>query len=324
MTLRLPRIALLALLTAGLVGFVAGRVAADVTPAQQAALLAAHNTLRRDVAAAETRRLGRTVAIPDLTWNPDAAAVAQAWASSLLATDTFDYNPDAGNVGENIYLESGADPATSGDRAFASWAAEAASYSWDTDACADACGDFTQLVWASTTSVGCGMATDGTTTYWVCDYAPPGNLTGQRPYEPGGPAAASSRTGTAPASPMPTSAPAPPVAPAPSPPPSVPLVAPPVTVTVRNEGGYVARFSLTYTLNGMPTTVTADAVLTGTQQTRAIPAGASTIVLTVEEFTGFNWTIVFTQRFGTPVTVCYTVAGTTLSATWTPVSCASL
>ena len=40
------------------------------------------------------------------------------------------------------------------------------------------------MVWAATTSVGCGVATNGTKTNWVCDYAPPGNFTGQRPYEP--------------------------------------------------------------------------------------------------------------------------------------------
>jgi len=135
MTPRLPRIALLALLTISLVGFVAGRAAADVTPTQQAALLAAHNGLRRNVAAAETQRLGQTVTIPALVWNADLAAVAQAWANTMLATNTDDYNPNAGDVGENIYSESGADPATSGDRAFASWAAEAASYSWDTSTC---------------------------------------------------------------------------------------------------------------------------------------------------------------------------------------------
>ena len=184
---RITWFALLALLIGGAVGPVVGVSAAQVTPTQQTAMLAAHNTLRRNTATAETQRLGQTVTIPDLTWNPTAAATAQAWANNLLATNTFGHNPNAPEFGENIFFESGPDPATSGDRAFASWASEAASYTWDTNACTADCGHYTQIVWAGTTSVGCGMATNGTTTIWVCDYAPRGNIDGQRPYEPGGP-----------------------------------------------------------------------------------------------------------------------------------------
>jgi len=150
-----------------------------------AAILTGHNTLRQTVAAAETARLGQQVLIPDLTWNPDAAAVAQGWADTMLSTGNFKHNKGRGELGENIYFEGGMDPATSADRAFASWAAEQTNYTWDTNTCADVCGHYTQAVWAATTSVGCGMATDGSSTYWVCDYAPPGNFNGQRPYEPG-------------------------------------------------------------------------------------------------------------------------------------------
>jgi hypothetical protein len=220
MTPRILHISLLALLLGGLIGAIAGSAAADVTPDQQAAMLAAHNSLRRTTGARETERLGQPVVIPDLTWNAAAAAVAQAWADHLLATGDFAFNPDAGEVGENLYRESGFDPATSADRAFANWAAEAASYNWDTDECAAVCGDYTQLVWAGTTSVGCGMATDGATTYWVCDYAPPGNFPGERPYEPGAAPSPASGAGSDPVSPTPTGAPASPGAPASSPTPA--------------------------------------------------------------------------------------------------------
>lgn len=186
---RLTRFALLAVVGGLLAWSLAGTATAQVIPAQQAAMLAAHNTLRRTVADAETRRLGRTVTIPDMTWNAEVAAIAQAWANNLLATGTFEHNPNLGNLGENLFMESGGNPATSGDRAFQGWASEAASYTWDTNACTDVCGHYTQLVWAGSTSIGCGVATNGRDTYWVCDYAPPGNFRGQRPYEPGGAAA---------------------------------------------------------------------------------------------------------------------------------------
>lgn len=210
MVARLSRIPLLALCAGGIALGVAGHAAADVSPDQQTAVLNAHNTVRRNVAAAETQRLGMTVSIPDLTWNTAAAAVAQAWANNLLATNTFAHNPNLPNLGENIYMESGSDPATSGVRAVQSWASEAMSYTWDTNSCTAECGHYTQIVWAATTSVGCGEATNGTDTYWVCDYAPPGNFDGQRPYEPAG--------GAAPGTPTTPPNPAPPAPPVPPPP----------------------------------------------------------------------------------------------------------
>ena len=53
-----------------------------------------------------------------------------------------------------------------------------------------AVGHYTQLVWANTTQVGCGVTQcttnspfgGGTWNYVVCRYSPPGNFTGQFPY----------------------------------------------------------------------------------------------------------------------------------------------
>jgi len=193
---RVTRFAIAVIACAGIIASAAGMAAAAVSPDEQTTMLSLHNTLRESTAASETQRLGQTVTIPDLTWDPAAAAVAQAWADNLLATNTFEHNANRGPYGENIYWESGSDPATSAAGAFQSWAAEAASYTWDTDTCTDQCGHYTQIVWAATSSVGCGMATDGSKAIWVCDYAPPGNFTGQRPYEPGVSPAGSPATGS--------------------------------------------------------------------------------------------------------------------------------
>ena len=209
MLARAGRIALLSLCVGGFVVAFAGHASADLTPDQQTAILNAHNTVRRNVAAAETQRLGQTVTIPDLTWNPAAAAIAQGWANNLLATNTFQHNPNLNGYGENIYMSTGLNPATAGTAAVQDWAAEAANYTWDTNGCTAVCGHYTQLVWAATTSVGCGLATDGTNTYVVCDYAPPGNFVGQRPYEPGGPAAPANPQPNPPAPPQPAGNPPP-------------------------------------------------------------------------------------------------------------------
>ena len=74
------------------------------------------------------------------------------------------------------------------------WAAEAADYDYASNTCAPGkvCGHYTQIVWRSTTSLGCVLHTcaggtpppgfPGSWDYLVCDYAPPGNFIGQRPY----------------------------------------------------------------------------------------------------------------------------------------------
>jgi hypothetical protein len=77
----------------------------------------------------------------------------------------------------------------------AAWSGEAADYDHAANSCAEGkqCGHYTQLVWRGTARVGCahrvctinwpfGPATPGSWDFWVCDYEPPGNFVGQRPY----------------------------------------------------------------------------------------------------------------------------------------------
>jgi pathogenesis-related protein 1 len=176
--------------------------AAPLSDAEVVAMLAAHNAVRRRVAQAESLRLGGTVSIPDLTWDPAVAAVAQQWADSLINN-----NPPTGGhredlqqlgLGENWYLGwSSGTPDQSPNAAVESWAAEEKWYNYDENTCAappeKTCGHYTQLVWSSTQRLGAGRAvrtTDDGRTYviWVCNYAPPGNTRGQKPYSvtPGG------------------------------------------------------------------------------------------------------------------------------------------
>jgi len=44
------------------------------------------------------------------------------------------------------------------------------------------CGHYTQIVWRDTKQVGCGVARDNRREIWVCNYDPPGNWVGHRPY----------------------------------------------------------------------------------------------------------------------------------------------
>lgn len=124
-------------------------------------------------------------ALPPLTWNAAAAGVAKAWAENC----SWKHNANRGSYGENIYASTGQPTPAS---VVSSWASEAPNYDYATNTCASGkvCGHYTQIVWRATTSVGCfinrcasGSPFGGGAWYFgVCDYSPPGNYTGQKPY----------------------------------------------------------------------------------------------------------------------------------------------
>jgi hypothetical protein len=64
----------------------------------------------------------------------------------------------------------------------ASWADEARGYNVSANSCTGVCGHYTQIVWRKTRSVGCAVAADPGREVWVCEYDPPGNVVGYRPY----------------------------------------------------------------------------------------------------------------------------------------------
>jgi uncharacterized protein YkwD len=130
-------------------------------------MLDAHNALRR--------RAGT----PALVWSERMAAQARDWADTLLARGQFAHRPNP-KYGENLYEISGA-PATPVE-VVSDWASEARDYDYRSNRCRDVCGHYTQIIWASTREVGCAVARGGGREVWVCNYDPPGNWVGERPY----------------------------------------------------------------------------------------------------------------------------------------------
>lgn len=129
-------------------------------------MLAAHNLYRSRVGS------------PPLAWSDDLAARAQRWAKVLIDRGTFTHQD--GKFGENLFEISGgsADPVT----VVKAWASEAVNYNHATNSCTARCGHYTQVVWRTTRLVGCGVARNAKREVWVCDYEPPGNIIGERPY----------------------------------------------------------------------------------------------------------------------------------------------
>jgi len=117
--------------------------------------------------------------VPTLVWSDRLAAVAQEWADRLILSGVLEHRPDS-PYGENL-LDVRGTSFTPG-QAIAVWAAEARDYDYSANACRGTCGHYTQLVWRGTTRVGCAVGRAGNREVWVCEYDPPGNYLGERPY----------------------------------------------------------------------------------------------------------------------------------------------
>jgi hypothetical protein len=82
--------------------------------------------------------------------------------------------------GENLYMIEGR--LAHGSEVVRQWAAESSNFDWRSNVCRGRCGHYTQIVWRDTQRVGCAVATSGLRQVWVCEYNPPGNIVGERPY----------------------------------------------------------------------------------------------------------------------------------------------
>jgi pathogenesis-related protein 1 len=132
-------------------------------------MLQAHNQVRQDVGVAP------------LQWSPQLANYAQEWAQKLAREGKFEHRSNS-SYGENLASATGQQ--LSPARVVQMWASEVADYNYANNTCAPGkmCGHYTQIVWEHTQQVGCGMARSGNREVWVCNYNPPGNVIGQKPY----------------------------------------------------------------------------------------------------------------------------------------------
>jgi len=130
-------------------------------------MLAAHNSVRAQVG------------VPALVWSDRLASQALRWGQLLAAHRRFGHNPNS-PYGENLFEIQGA-RATPAE-VVGDWAGEAAHYDYRTGRCHGNCGHYTQVVWRSTREVGCAVTRSREVEIWVCEYDPPGNIIGRKPY----------------------------------------------------------------------------------------------------------------------------------------------
>ncbi|MBX7116756.1 MAG: hypothetical protein K1X64_20690 [Myxococcaceae bacterium] len=121
-------------------------------------------------------------ALPPMTWAADLAVSAQTYADKCI------FEHDAMNPwGENLYAN-WPPGSTTPQKVVQDWASEKAQYNYAANSCSNVCGHYTQVVWRSSTEVGCGVKTcsnfvgNGAGEFWVCRYRQAGNFNNQRPY----------------------------------------------------------------------------------------------------------------------------------------------
>ncbi|XP_058067905.1 pathogenesis-related protein PR-1-like [Magnolia sinica] len=146
-------------------------VALKAGPMQLASqFLAPHNAART------------ALGLPPLVWDPRVARYAE-WYANQRRSDC-ELKHSNGPYGENIFWGSG--DGWTPAQAVAAWVVERKWYKYGSNTCASGqmCGHYTQIVWSSSRRLGCAKVTclGGRGDFITCNYDPPGNYIGERPY----------------------------------------------------------------------------------------------------------------------------------------------
>ncbi len=118
--------------------------------------------------------------VDPLRWSDELAAVAQDWAERLAWEGMRMRHRSPNQYGENIYWCAGKHATP--DEVVDAWGSEVEFYDPELNNWWPKAGHWSQVVWSSTTHVGGGVARVGGQEMWVCNYAPRGNWTGERPF----------------------------------------------------------------------------------------------------------------------------------------------
>jgi pathogenesis-related protein 1 len=165
-----------------LVVILAGNISASATPPSEGAearkFVDAHNTVRAAVQE-PANYMGHWAPVPPVIWSDEIASSAKAWAEHLRDTRKCGLLHSDSRYGENLAAGKEMDA----KRAVRMWAGEIDEYTYSpVYEFEKRYGHYSQIVWRSTTDIGCGRATCGSNTVVVCRYSPAGNRIGKAPY----------------------------------------------------------------------------------------------------------------------------------------------
>ena len=142
-------------------------------------------SLLRSVALTMQNDARRSFGVAPVAWSEELAGEARSYAATMAATGRYGHDQTPGRrkrMGENLWR--GARGTFSYDVMLGTMIAEARDFrpgifpavtrtrNW-----ADV-GHYTQIVWPTTTEIGCGLASSASSDYFVCRYAPTGNKDG--------------------------------------------------------------------------------------------------------------------------------------------------
>lgn len=150
-------------------------IGSTLTPKEVEQLLQLHNKARQEVG------------VGPLSWSKSLAVYAQKWAVHLALTSCgLEHRPDTGEWrqehGENLFMGT-ADYYGVAD-AVGAWVSEKKYYKGGTLTSGNwhASGHYTQVVWKDTRQLGCAKVACKGNIIVVCNYDPPGNFLGEKPY----------------------------------------------------------------------------------------------------------------------------------------------
>ncbi|XP_022095539.1 cysteine-rich secretory protein 2-like [Acanthaster planci] len=161
----------------------------DFNAAEVKKILTKHNELRASVSPGASD-------MKYMTWDANLASMAQRWADRCRFEHGQAINPSSFDpVGQNIFVRGGnpnKPPPASDFVQF--WYSEVSGYHYSSNECSGdgrECGHYTQVVWADSHKVGCGVkfcssiGNERNAWFVVCNYGPAGNFHGEKPYQTG-------------------------------------------------------------------------------------------------------------------------------------------
>ncbi|KMZ73838.1 Cysteine-rich secretory protein [Zostera marina] len=123
----------------------------------------------------------QSVGVGPMVWDNTVAAYAQNYANSRRGNCIMKHS--GGPYGENLFSGSGKEYTASD--AVAAWVSEKQWYNYASNSCASGkvCGHYTQVVWRNSNKLGCArVKCNNGHIFIICNYSPPGNYIGQRPW----------------------------------------------------------------------------------------------------------------------------------------------